>query len=62
MTREDIVKKLGDGWTVAGYSKVILAGGTEAHSILLQKGTRLEIANLITNGNQEIGRNTVYVS
>lgn len=42
---EIIRRMLDEGWTVEGYSTVIMAAGAMTHSILLRKGNELVSAN-----------------
>lgn len=62
MTREEIARKLKDGWTVAGYSTVIMAAGAMNHSTLFQKGEKLEICNVVVSNGRELGRSTTVIS
>jgi hypothetical protein len=45
---DGIQRMLDDGWTVAGYSTVLMAAGAMTHSILLKKGNELVTVNIST--------------
>lgn len=62
MDREYVARKLQEGWVVAGYSTTIMAAGAMTHSVLLQKGDRLDAFTVVAQGNKELGRNSITLA
>lgn len=57
VTKDDQLNDLlKDGWSVAGYSVCMLAGGILAHNILLQKADGLQSITIISEKEKELSR------
>jgi len=54
---DQITAMLEDGWDLAGYSVNMAAMGALMHSVLLRKGSKLTSIVIVTQGEQETGRN-----
>tara|TARA_R110000772_G_scaffold22737_3_gene61294 strand:+ start:5722 stop:5991 length:270 start_codon:yes stop_codon:yes gene_type:complete len=54
---DELSLMLKDGWTIKGYSVCMMVHGALSHNILLQNEDRVKAMTIVTERDNEVGRN-----